>query len=281
MGGDEALHALVDAAHQRDIRVLLDLACNHLSDQHPYFQDALNDKASPYRDWFIFDDSDIGYETFFAVPQLPVINLENPGARAWMLDIAQYWLREFKIDGYRLDHANGPGTGFWSDFRAACREANPESFCFGEVVEAPNILRTYVGRLDGLLDFYVDDLLRKTYGWGAMSESEFEHALVRHLTYFPPDFIMPTFLDNHDMDRFLFVANGDKEALKRAATTQMNLPGPPIIYYGTEVGLSQKKGKKDGLGLEESRLPMLWGDDQDQDLLAHFKHLIHRRRFPQ
>ncbi|MFW5691883.1 MAG: alpha-amylase family glycosyl hydrolase [Chloroflexota bacterium] len=278
LGGDDALHALVEAAHARGIRVLLDLVCNHCSDQHPYFIDARQNPNSPYRTWFTFDDSPVGYETFFGVASMPVINVDDPGARAWMLDVAQYWLREFDVDGYRLDHANGAGPGFWSDFRAACRAVKPDCLTFGEVVEAPNLLRTYTGRLDGLLDFMAEDMLRKCYAYKTVDDATFQHFLQRHYAYFPADFIMPTFLDNHDMDRFLFIARGDKDALKRAARTQFTLPGPPIIYYGTEVGLSQQAGKYVGRGLEESRLPMPWGVDQDTDLLAFYKDLIRQRR---
>lgn len=278
MGGDEALYALVEAAHARDIKVVLDLVCNHISNEHPYFVDALNNPDSQYRNWFLFDDSEIGYKTFFNVASMPFIDLSNPDARKWMLNVAQYWLREFDIDGYRLDHANGPGADFWGDFRAACREVNPECFCFGEVVEAPDIQREYIGRLDGLLDFHVEDALRKTFAFDVWTENEYERFVERHYKYFPSDFVMPTFLDNHDMDRFLYAVKGDKNALKRAASAQMRLPGPPIIYYGTEVGLSQTKGKSDGWGLEVSRLPMLWEDDQDKELLEYYKALIASRK---
>lgn len=279
MGGDEAMHALIEAAHQRGMRVLLDLVCNHISSEHPCFVEARTDPASPYRDWFIFDDRDpVGYKTFFGVASMPFINLDDPGARAWMLDIARYWLREFKVDGYRLDHANGPGPDFWADFRAACRAENPESLIFGEVVEAPDILRAYIGRLDGLLDFHMQDALRQTYAFGTMSEGQFELFAARHAAYFGENFLLPTFIDNHDMDRFLFAAKGNKDALRRVAAAQMRLPQPPIIYYGTEVGLNQQQGKDSGWGLEVSRLPMLWGADQDHDLLAHYKGLIAARR---
>jgi cyclomaltodextrinase / maltogenic alpha-amylase / neopullulanase len=277
MGGDEALRALIEAAHKRGIRIILDLVCNHASHKHPYFLDAQKDKNSAYRDWFFFDDSKLGYRSFFGVKSMPKINLDNPAAREWMLDNARYWLHEFDVDGYRLDYAHGVGPDFWSEFRRACREVKPDSFIFGEITSASNELRDYVGRLDGVLDFHLQDGLRKTFIWGTMTEQELEHFVDLHLAYFPADFAMPSFLDNHDMDRFLFSAGGDKDALRRAATAQFNLPHPPIIYYGTEVGLSQRAGETSG-GLEESRLPMLWGDDQDSELLAFYKELIKSRR---
>ncbi len=280
LGGDEALHALIEAAHARGLRVLLDMVCNHLSDQAPQFQDALHDPKSAYRGWFTFDESPVGYRSFFGVPTMPQINTADPEARRWLCDIARYWLREFDIDGYRLDYANGPGPDFWSDFRAACRSEKPDCFCFGEIVDQPASILPYIGRLDGCLDFHVGEALRKTYAYGVWTEDDFARFLERHNAYFEDngDFIRPTFLDNHDMDRFLFAAGGDQAALRRAAAVQMKLPGPPIIYYGSEVGLSQPYSKEDGFGLEASRAPMRWDDQQDHDLLAYYRALIAARR---
>jgi glycosidase len=102
--------------------------------------------------------------------------------------------------------------------------------------------------------------------------------LVRHQSFLPDGFLMPTFLDNHDMDRFLYLAGGDKGALRRAAALQMRLPDPPIIYYGTEVGLSQTTSTRDGMGLQVSRTPMVWGDEQDKELLATYRALIRERQ---
>jgi cyclomaltodextrinase len=280
LGGDEALHRLVEAAHARGVRVLLDMVCNHISNEHPIFQDAYANPTSPYRDWFIFDDSTIGYRSFFGVRSMPQVNVANPAARQWLIDVARYWLREFDVDGYRLDYANGPGPEFWSDFRAGCRAEKPDCFCFGELVDQPMAILPYIGRLDGCLDFHVGEAIRKTFAYRTWTEADFERFLQRHEEYFgrEGDFIQPTFIDNHDMDRFLYAAGGDKDALRRAAAAQMRLPGPPIIYYGTEVGLSQRKSKGDGLGLEASREPMAWGGAQDRDLLAYYQSLIRQRR---
>ncbi len=278
LGGDEAMHALVEAAHQRGIRILLDLACNHISNEHPIFVEAVNSPNSPCREWFTFDDSEIGYRTFFGVPTMPQVNLSHPPARQWMIDIATYWLRAYQVDGYRLDYANGPVPDFWSDFRAACKQVNPDCFMFGEVIDAPDVLHSYIGRLDGCLDFHLSDAIRRTYGWQTWSEADLKRFAEHHLSYFPADYLMPTFLDSHDMDRFLFIAKGDVEMLRRAAEVQMSLRGIPIVYYGTEVGLSQATSLHEGMGFHISRTPMLWGDDQNADLLAHYKRLIQERK---
>ncbi|MBN1660380.1 MAG: alpha-amylase [Anaerolineae bacterium] len=278
LGGDEALHAVVAAAHSRGIRVLLDYACNHVSQHHPVFLEARANPNSPHRDWFTFDDSEIGYRTFFNVADMPQVNVACQPAREWLIDVARHWLSEFDVDGYRLDYANGPGPDFWTDFWRACKDVKPDSFCFGEVIDAPDVLRTYVGRLDGCLDFHLGDALRRTFALGRWTEGDLERFVAQHYRFFPASFLMPTFIDNHDMDRFLYLAGGDKEALRRAAAAQMRLPGPPIIYYGTEVGLSQVASTTEGKGLHVSRTPMLWGDEQDQDLLAYYKALIRARK---
>lgn len=280
MGGDAALRALVDEAHRRGMRILLDLVCNHISDQHPVFAEARTNPASPYRTWFTFEDSPVGYRSFFGTHHMPQVNLENPGARQWMLEIAAYWLREFGVDGYRLDHANGPSPDFWPEFAAACQEANPNAFIFGEVVEPPNIQKTYEGRLHGLLDFHLCDHLRKTFAYQTMSQEQFQTFLQRHRAYFPDDeeFIMLTFLDNHDMDRFKYIAANQPQLLRQAAQIQFAQPGTPIIYYGTEVGLSQQASIKDVKQFDVSRAPMIWNEaKQDRELFSFYQDLIRRR----
>ena len=79
------------------------------------------------------------------------------------------------------------------------------------------------------------------------------------------------------MDRFLYAAGGDVDALRRALERLLALPHPVVLYYGTEVGLSQRWSTRDGRGLEVCREPMLWGDAQDRELLATYRRLAARR----
>ncbi len=277
LGGDAGLHAVIEAAHRLNIRVLLDLPCNHLSNHNAYFEEAGGDPTSRYRDWFTFDDSPIGYKCFFNVPTMPQVNLANPEARDWMVNIGRYWLREFDVDGYRLDYANGPGPDFWTYFSTACKAEKADSFCFGEVVDSPQAQQHYIGRLDGCLDFYLEEQLRATFGWKTQTVADFERNAARHQKHDAAHFLLPTFIDNHDMNRFLHIARGDKVALRAALKRQFSLPNPPILYYGNEVGLSHTRGTRE-LGLEAGRVPMLWGDQQDRDLLADVAAIIHARR---
>jgi glycosidase len=89
---------------------------------------------------------------------------------------------------------------------------------------------------------------------------------------------MTTFVDNHDMDRFLYVADNDIEKLKRAAEIQFEFPGPPIIYYGTEVGLKQSLSKTSAIGLEASRGAMVWGEEQNEEIFNFYQNLIRHRQ---
>lgn len=278
LGGEEAMHALVAEAHKRGIKILLDLVANHTSHEHPYFQEAAAKLDSPYRDHFLFDKSEIGYRTFFGVRSMPQVNLASEAARKWMIDIARYWLTEFEIDGFRLDHANGPGPEFWAEFQMACKQANEESFNFGEVVEPPSDYVRYGGQVDGLLDFAFNDIARRTFGYGSNTKENFQIFLDRHLAYLGGSgLVLPTFLDNHDMKRFLHIAGEDKQKLREAAALQFRLPGPPVIYYGTEVGMTEAQTDDPRDRLVGCRAPMEWGAAQDREMFAFYQDLVRAR----
>jgi cyclomaltodextrinase / maltogenic alpha-amylase / neopullulanase len=282
LGSKADLRDLLDAAHARGLRVLLDFVPNHWSSGHATFQAALSDPGSPYRDWYSFTRWPTEYETFFGVRDLPRVNLRWMPARKHMLDAARYWL-DFGADGYRVDYAVGPTPDFWADFRRATRQARPDCWTFGEVVEPSNSQLAFHGLLDGCLDFMLLEGLRQTFAFGAWDAARFAGFLDRHEAYFPSDFSRPSFLDNHDMNRILWAMQGDQRRLRLAALCQFTLSGPPVIYYGTEVGLSQERDVRQGeRGIpEEARLPMLWDEAQDRDLFAFYQSLVSlRRRFP-
>lgn len=279
LGSKADLKELLDAAHQRRMRVLLDFVPNHWSHLHKTFQEAIHNPDSRYRDWYIFKHWPDEYETFFGVKELPQVNLRNPEAKKAMLEAAAYWL-EFGIDGYRVDYALGPTPDFWADFRRVTRSIKPDCWTFGEVVEPSDSQLAFDGGLDGCLDFILMEGIRRAIAFKQWSGSQLGEFLVRHNYYFPPPYSRPSFLDNHDMNRFLWAVEGDKRRLRLAALCQFTLPGPPIIYYGTEVGLSQERDvRQDGRGLpEESRLPMLWGNSQDLELMEDYRQLIGLRK---
>ncbi len=279
-GSKADLHELVGKAHDRGLRVILDFVANHISVQAPIFQEARANADSPHRSWFSFGPQfQHGYRTFFTAASMPQLDLDDPGARDFLLAAARYWLSEFDIDGYRLDYAAGPSHDFWSAFGAACKGVNPDCWLFGEVTLGSDWLRSYTGRLDGCLDFSFTRQVRRLCAdpnADGKTLADIVVAIERTWRYFPPGFTHPCFIDNHDMNRFLWTAGNDKLRLRMAAGLLYAFGGSPILYYGTEVGLSQPAGK--GPRREEARQPMLWGEAQDPHLLAHFRHLIAFRR---
>jgi cyclomaltodextrinase / maltogenic alpha-amylase / neopullulanase len=281
LGSEADLCELVSAAHQRGIRLLLDFVANHWGRQHYTFQEALADRDSEYHDWYNWSDWPDEYETFFGVRELPQVNVDHPAARQYLLDAARHWLIDYDFDGFRLDYALGPSLDFWTEFREVVKAAKPEAWIFGEVVETPTTQLAYWGRLDGCLDFLLQQALRNTFAFGDMTLGAFDAFLRRHEAFFPAAYSRPSFLDNHDVNRFLWLVNGDRRKLKLAALCQFTLSGPPIVYYGTEAGLSQERDIvwPDGRHImAEARQPMVWSQDQDQELHDYYRHLVHLRR---
>ncbi|MEP0804084.1 MAG: DUF3459 domain-containing protein [Chloroflexota bacterium] len=279
LGTKDDFKALIEGAHARGIRLLMDFVPNHWSNQHPTFLEAQRDPNSPYVKWYTFEQYPEKYKTFFGVKTLPQINLRYPPARQHVLDAAKYWL-DFGVDGFRVDYCIGPTPDFYADFRRVTRTSKPDSWTFGEAVDPPDSQLAFEGGMDGALDFMLLEALRKTFAFGKWGAKQFADFLERHEAYFPATFSRPSFLDNHDMNRFLWVAHNDTQKLKLAAMCQFTLAGAPIIYYGTEVGLSQPADvMQHGRAIhEEARMPMLWGGDQDRDLFEFYRQLIQIRK---
>jgi cyclomaltodextrinase len=279
LGSTEDLRALLDGAHARGIRVLLDFVPNHWSNRHPTFVDATTNRDSAYGSWYRFERWPDRYEQFFTARTMPKLNLLDEGAREHVVRAAAHWL-ELGVDGYRVDHATGPAQAFWAYFRQATRAARDDCWTFGEAVETPAREREFEGLLDGCLDFTLLEAFRKTFAQGTWDGVRFWRFLEAHSRYFSPDFIRPSFLDNHDMNRFLWVAGNDERRLRLAALCQFTLEGPPAVYYGTEIGMSQARDVRETSD-REARLPMAW-DDPNKELLDFYRGLIRlRRRAPE
>jgi len=162
LGGNDAFREMLDAAHARGIRVVLDGVFNHASRGLYQFHHALeNGAASPYLDWFYFDEErlragerldaypspqkerrlgsshrslpELGYRAWWDLPALPEFNTDAPAVRRFIFDVARHWI-EFGVDGWRLDVPQEiDDDGFWQEFRRVVKAANPEAYIVGEI----------------------------------------------------------------------------------------------------------------------------------------------------
>lgn len=164
LGGNQAFRELLDAAHTRGIRVVLDGVFNHASRGFYQFHHTMeNGAASPYLDWFHFDEEllragkplnaypylepeevkapfggqrsleELGYLAWWDLPALPKFNTDTQAVQRFLLDVARHWV-EFGIDGWRLDvPAEIDDDEFWREFRRVVKTANPEAYLVGEV----------------------------------------------------------------------------------------------------------------------------------------------------
>ncbi|MDH4202001.1 MAG: alpha-amylase family glycosyl hydrolase [Phycisphaerae bacterium] len=292
------LNELIGKAHAAGIKIIADFVPNHCSREHRFFKAAQADRTSDYFPWFTFKKWPRKYLCFLSFSEIPKLNLQYPPARRHIIDAAKYWL-SLGIDGFRLDHCIGPTHDFWQDFQQQIKADYPDCVLIGEAWlmgirfrelntinvrhkyriwlrgQAPEALyKDYIGELDGVLDFKCR-LIMEELAHGKIDRDAALAKCQKHIGRFPPDFYLATFLDNHDMDRFLFISGQDTEKLKQAAGVQFSLPGPKIIYYGTETGLTQEKTVWDipANGDLQARRPMDW-ENQDKELLELYKKLI-------
>jgi len=174
LGGDAALRDLLDAAHARGIRVILDGVFNHSGRGFWPFQHLIESGlASPYRDWFYLDPDVLdgqrgidaypvgwrdgthirtGYRAWWGIPSLPKLRVEHPAVREYLFGVAEHWLRA-GIDGWRLDvPAEIEDPTFWPEFREHVRAVGPDAYLVGEIWRiAPEWLRG--DRFDALMNY--------------------------------------------------------------------------------------------------------------------------------
>jgi glycosidase len=303
-GRREDLEELIQIARSRGIRIIADFVPNHCSKHHPFFLEAQKDKGSRYFNWFTFLKWPQDYMCFLDVEALPKLNLDHPEARDHIVDAAKYWL-SMGIDGFRLDHVMGPKHSFWKYFRKQIKTDFPQAVLIGEAwlegiqfkhlktiqinnkyfrwlfrLSQDSVQKEYIGELDGILDFRFRELvcMHIAHSRGFGQTRVLASALARHFAAYPGNYFLAAFLDNHDMNRFLFECNNDIEKLKAAAEIQFQLDQPVIIYYGTETGMTHQNPvavNRPDSDLQV-RQPMNW-QSPNVDIFNFYKELIKRR----
>lgn len=298
-GTEKDLKELIEEVHERDMKIIADFVPNHVSVEHEYFREASTFPNSEYKDWFYFNEWPGKYLSFLDFDQdLAKINLENDDARQHVTDAAKKWL-ELGLDGYRLDHVFGPSHGFWNHFEKEIHEEFPDAVLIGEAwwdgigfehletFEMPRkylnavtgsqelAQRNYTGLLDGVLDFKAREIILSIFDSDLLPDSLVKLLLRLHYSHYPENFLLPNFLDNHDTNRVLFDLDQDKEKLKKAFDLMLAQDQPTVIYYGTEIGMTQHHSINDfeKHGDVQARQPMKW-EEGDKELLRYFQERI-------
>ncbi|HVR44077.1 MAG TPA: alpha-amylase family glycosyl hydrolase [Thermoanaerobaculia bacterium] len=283
----------LDQAHERGIRVIVDLVLNHTGSEHPWFVDSASSPAASRRDWYVWSPVDPGwsqpwggeygswhprngayyYGAFWG--GMPDVNYRNPRAKAEMFRLTRHWLEE-GVDGYRLDATRylvetGPGEAGQADteethrvleeLAAEVRRARPEAILVAEnTVDTPT-LATYFGSTAVIrggdqipMNFNFPLASALVEGVNASNATRIRATLHEMIRTYPSGVIDAPFLTNHDQTRLATVLGSDPGKLRNAAAVLLTLPGAPFLYYGEEVGLRNGPGPMD----ESKRTPMPW-----------------------
>ncbi|MRX73493.1 alpha-amylase [Bacillus lacus] len=233
---------LVEKAHERDMKIILDFVANHTGYQHEWLNDS--DKAGwfhenqPISNWDNQDDLENGW--LFGLPDL---DQSHPEARQYLLDAAAYWIEETDIDGYRLDTVRHVPKEFWEEFAVHVKSLKENFFLLGEVWDNdPRYLAEYEKTgIDSFVDYPLYEEMGAVFSEPDKSIGPLYDVWRRNEAYYQNPYLLGTFLDNHDNVRFTRKAIQKQQhpgtRLKMALSYLYTAPGIPIVYYGTEIAM--------------------------------------------
>ncbi|RKD95176.1 alpha-amylase family glycosyl hydrolase [Halopiger aswanensis] len=174
LGTLEDFEALVEACHERDIRVVFDLVINHTADTHPFYEAAVDEdhpEHDRYRDWYRWEDFDArDADTYFGWADIPNLDHGNPAVREYLLEVIDYWAPT--VDGFRTDVAWGVPLSFWTEVHDRVTGADAEFFLLDETL--PSDVEMGGGRFHMHHDDVLHDVLEAIGQWagdGGVSEA--------------------------------------------------------------------------------------------------------------
>ena len=291
-GTNADFQRLLEEAHKRGIRVIVDFVMNHTSSDHPWFIDSASSSTSPKRDWYVWSATNPGWNQpwggtfptwylrngayYYGVfwSGMPDLNYRNPEMKAEMFRIARSWLSQ-GVDGYRLDVTRylvetGPGPGqadtpethqLLKEFAADVRRTKPDATLVAENTVDTQTLATYYGSTATIrggdempMNFNFPLAHSVIDGVNSANANRIRTTLRDMINAYPGGVIDAPFLTNHDDTRVATVLGNDGGKLRNAAAILLTLPGAPFLYYGEEVGLQNGPTSAD----ESKRTPMPW-----------------------
>ncbi|MDO4940766.1 MAG: alpha-amylase family glycosyl hydrolase [Erysipelotrichaceae bacterium] len=285
-GTMDDLKELIELAHSRNVKVILDLAINHTSTDNEWFKQFKNahingETNNHYYDYYVYKNADevipgktwnyLGktenYECNFST-SMPELNFDNPVVRQEVYEVAKYYL-DLGVDGFRFDAAkyiylgdDKQSTDFWAEFINKLQKIKEDVYVVGEVWSSDNETYTYISALN-CFNFTLANAEGKIAETAKNGDVNlYTKYIVNYqnkIKSLNEDAMLMPFISNHDMDRsagFLMMANKFPYV---AANLLLLGPGSPFIYYGEEIGM---KGSRGGSNTDANRrLAMRWGDD--------------------
>ncbi|HEX5839367.1 MAG TPA: alpha-amylase family glycosyl hydrolase [Anaerolineales bacterium] len=241
-GTVEDFRELVQTAHERGIRVLMDFVPNHTSDTHPYFLDAQErGPESPYWDFYDRDENG-NYTYYFEWTNLPNLNYDHPEVRRMITEAFAYWVREFDVDGFRVDVVWGVKErrpDFWLDWRRELKRIKPDLMLLAEATARDpyyfengfDVAYDWISRPGG----WAWEVVWNAYKYRLLSYN-MTTALTNPPDGYPKDAVIFRFINNNDTGKRFITRHG--EGVARVATAMLlTLPGIPCLYTGDEYGL--------------------------------------------
>ncbi|MDY0276823.1 MAG: alpha-glycosidase [Acholeplasma sp.] len=282
---------LVKIAHKHNIKVMLDGVFNHSGYLHPYFLDVVkNGENSIYKDCFYIDrfpvvnfpltetgepkingSYSLNFRTFAYTPHMPKWNTDNPLTKKHLLGVIKYWIKNYNIDGWRLDVSNEVSHDFLREIKKASRKANPNTFILGENWDQ-SLAWLQGDQLDSVMNYDLSYPIWQ-YFEHIINTNEFIDIINTYLALTPKHAMENMFnlLDCHDTIRILRRLNDNVDRTKLAYLFMFLSAGAPNIYYGGEIGLT---GDND----PDNRRCMIWdSSQQNMDLYNFIKRLISLR----
>lgn len=289
LGNSETLKTLVIEAHARDIRIMLDAVFNHSGDMLSQWQDVIKKgEKSKYYDWFMVNkwpfidrvDSSLNtingnYYSFSFMDFMPKLNTNNPEVVSYLLDLCEYWIKEFDIDGLRLDVASEISHTFLRELRNSTKSLKADFYILGEIWN--NSMPWLLGdQFDSVMNYPLADIISNFFVHRDLTKENFEYYINRCYTMYmqQTNDVLFNFLDSHDTIRMINMLEHNLNQMYQQLGILFTMPGSVCIYYGTEIAV-------EGADATEGRRCMPWDKIETGEYdnkIAVMKRLINMRK---
>ncbi len=233
LGDWKDLEELTSAVHARGMKIIFDIALNHVSKKHPWFVKAKADDQAPERGYFGFN-GDGTYLCWWGHAGLPELQLNDRRLVQELItgddSVLAFWLRK-GFDGVRLDCANDLSLQTCALISYTLKSRFPEAAVIGEVA---NYSVPWLKALDATQSYFFTNSVKAIYH-RSITPGQFQHNL--RLAYGAGAFHQFQMLSSHDIPRAHTEFAADPAFHRAALRLQFTLPGIPMVYYGEEFGL--------------------------------------------